>query len=560
MLVLHYAAQSYQVRYTSDVTDLTALKNSISRDPDKNEIILLDDCFGQRYFDLTSSQSSALVTLVKYVKRHPAKKLILNSRVTIFQDAQQSQLPIAQSLDRGDFNVIILDISNLSDLEKAKILYNHLYFSDLPDGYFADILKEQRYLNIIFHQNYCPRIIEYTCLPNRYSQVPTNEFYEYFQKHLDKPSAMWADEYVNRLQQTDRILLQTIYSLTATTVDEVIVQQCFNRRIANIPSIDQTVDSFHRSLHRLNQGFVKILDKFGRRELAMYNPSVNDFLDERLKAGTAERDMLIRSICNEQQLRLIPETERIPYSINLLQSGAIDSFIFTEPRQKIQFIGYRILCSKLCLAQYRNELLTYLASPDYPFCPMPIHILPHEIWEFYHLEEFLCQSDNLYEILVKLTLADAIALINEIDPYFHFERHDAYQRQVHKFFGRVWKHAEYVFSVEVYDYDHIFNLEQAFSNPACLASDGETVDTDAVATIIEDQVTSAALVDFQSLLRSLPEPFSHYANELTTDHVFVDGADSLINDYIYDNLFTNDIGDDEEPAEPYPPIDAIFER
>ena len=53
-------------------------------------------------------------------------------------------------------------------------------------------------------------------------------------KHLDNPMEMWADEYDNRLQQTDRILLQTIYSLTTTTAGYTLVQECFNRRISHI--------------------------------------------------------------------------------------------------------------------------------------------------------------------------------------------------------------------------------------------------------------------------------------------------------------------------------------
>ena len=145
MLVLHYAALGYQVRYTSDVTDLGSLKRSISKDPNKREIILLDDCFGQAYFEMRSEQSTALVELIKYVKRRSNKVLILNSRVTIFHEVQQRQQNLAQSLDRDDFKVFLLDINNLSDVEKAKILYNHLSFSGIPDEYLADIRKERRY-------------------------------------------------------------------------------------------------------------------------------------------------------------------------------------------------------------------------------------------------------------------------------------------------------------------------------------------------------------------------------------------------------------------------------
>ena len=561
MLVLHYAAQGYRVRYTTDVTDLKSLKKSLRDDAAAKEVILLDDCFGQAYFEMKSSQSSELVALIKYVKLHPNKVLILNSRVTIFQEARERQQELVRCMDRKEFRVHVLDMNNLSEEERAKILYNHLAFSGIPDEYFQNIRIDRRYRSIISHRNYNPRIMEFVCNPNRYSKISTAQFFEYIMKQLDNPQEIWANEYDDRLQPADRILLQTIYSLTTTKVNADLVRRCFERRIAGISSIDKTLDQYSRSLKRLNEGFIKIIDNRGIQELSMQNPSVNDFLDSRLRVGTLERQNLIDSICTEKQLRLIPENERIPYSIDLLQTGKIDTFIFTDPHQRIEFIGYRILCSKLCLEQYQNELFTYLVSLEYPFCPMPINLLPHEICEFYHLKEFLCQSDNLYKILTKLTLADAIALINEIDSYFRVDGNKAYHQQVTKFFGRAWKHSEYVFSVEVSDYDHIVNVEQAFSNPACLASDGETVEIDAVAAIIEDQVTEVAFRDFQSLLGSLPQPFSHYADKLTTDHVFVDGADAMINDYIYENLFTHASDEGvEESDEQYSSIDAIFER
>ena len=37
-----------------------------------------------------------------------------------------------------------------------------------------------------------------------------------FEKHLDNPREIWNDEYDDRLKHEDRILLQTIYSLTTT--------------------------------------------------------------------------------------------------------------------------------------------------------------------------------------------------------------------------------------------------------------------------------------------------------------------------------------------------------
>ena len=87
MLVLYFASIGYRVRYTTN-GDLSGIKRAISADHSK-EIILLDDCLGQCYFRLKDTQENELSTLIKFVKRNPGKILLLNSRITIFNEARE---------------------------------------------------------------------------------------------------------------------------------------------------------------------------------------------------------------------------------------------------------------------------------------------------------------------------------------------------------------------------------------------------------------------------------------------------------------------------------------
>lgn len=94
MLALHFAALGYCVRYTTNVTNLTELKSSLSRDSEQKEVIILDDCFGQAYFQMKESQNRELLSLIKYVNLNKNKYIILNSRVTIFNCVLQICLAI----------------------------------------------------------------------------------------------------------------------------------------------------------------------------------------------------------------------------------------------------------------------------------------------------------------------------------------------------------------------------------------------------------------------------------------------------------------------------------
>ena len=568
MLVFYYASQGYRVRYTSNVSDLAVLKASLRSDPDAREVILLDDCFGQAYFEMRSTQSSELISLIKYVKHRPHKVLILNSRVTIFQEAQRRERDLVCCLEHKDFKVHVLNINMLSAEEKAKILYNHLSFSDIPNDYFEDIKVEQRYRNIINHRNYNPRIIEFVCNPKRYRTVPPNRFYSFIQKHLDNPREIWKDEYDERLKPEDRIFLQTVYSLTNTTVSAKLVRKCFERRIAKFPTIDKTVDQFSRALERLNEGFIRIVDNRGSKEISMQNPSVNDFLDGRLLQNNMEREDLISSICAVKQLRLLPKRERIPYIVNLLQSNEIEQFIFLDPLDRSIIIGHCILASGLCINKYRPELLDYILYRH------RTSFLPHlsllgelnarkeisntDIWNFYNLKTFFEEGDHLYQFLSHWHLSDGTEFICAVDDYFHGKRRVFYIQQVEKYLSEA---IDDFCTVDASDYEYSFDIESVVHSATNCSSDDYYVDEDEAATTIDECVQEEVFNEFQSIISKLPEHFRHLADDIQEYDITVDGSEDLIKEFLSNPPGHYDSGDNRgSDASSYSAIDEIFQR
>lgn len=143
MLVLFYATQGYRIRYTTDGTDLASLKRALSQSPDNKEVILLDDCFGQAYISMKENQENQLLALIKYVKMNSNKLLIMNSRVTIYHEANERTSGLVNSLYKKEYKAFVLDMSNVSVIEKAKILYNHLFFAKYH-YHIVKILRIQR--------------------------------------------------------------------------------------------------------------------------------------------------------------------------------------------------------------------------------------------------------------------------------------------------------------------------------------------------------------------------------------------------------------------------------
>ncbi len=107
MLLLYYANEKHAVRYTSD-NDISSIKKALSIDPNKKEIILLNDFLGQHYLKIKDSQPNELKTLLSYVKKNPNKKIILNSRITIINEATQTYINFKALMDENRCNEYLI--------------------------------------------------------------------------------------------------------------------------------------------------------------------------------------------------------------------------------------------------------------------------------------------------------------------------------------------------------------------------------------------------------------------------------------------------------------------
>ena len=185
MLILHYLSEGYKLRYTTDCTNLSDLKKALTMNPEEKEIIFLDDCFGQAYFRMKETQGNELLYIIKHVNLHSNKRLILNSRVTIYSEAKTKTPALVKSFDNKEYRLFVLDMSNLSNIDKAEILYNHLFFEKIEPEYFDAIKHNKRYAEIIKHPNYNPRIIEFISKKSIYRKILPKDYFQFIISNLN---------------------------------------------------------------------------------------------------------------------------------------------------------------------------------------------------------------------------------------------------------------------------------------------------------------------------------------------------------------------------------------
>ena len=392
MLLLFFASKNYTVRYVTD-NNIKDIKNILSREPAKKEIILLDDFLGQHYLKLNEKQPNELKTLISFVERNPNKKIIMNSRITIINEAYSSSLAFADLFDCYEKENYLIDLDKMSYLEKAQILYNHLYFNGLPIEYLLNIKNNKNYRLIIEHKNYNPRIIEFISKPKNYINIPSKEFTKFILLKLNNPNSVWEDEYRNRLQEYDRVLMNTLYSLTNDRIEINILEKAFNKRLLNVTN-NTTLNIFEEVINRLNNSLIKIIVDNKNRYISVINPSVNDFLREKICKNPNEQIIIINNAAYIEQIFKFKQNKELIsvliYNnyINTLDSVQnITSFYYFE-----LLLFYQI--KNLEIKQFVQNAFEQLCNSPWVWFKdsLIIRLIEKEYIEFYKLMDIMLNN------------------------------------------------------------------------------------------------------------------------------------------------------------------------
>lgn len=562
MLVLHYAALGYRVRFTSNTSDLRELKKSLSQDKNIKEIILVDDCFGQAYFKIRDGQNEDLLSLIKYVNLSPNKLLILNSRITIFQEAKALKPDLVKSMEDNEYTVFILDMNALSDIEKAKIFYNHLFFNETPIAYLDEIKKHQRYLSIIKHQNYNPRLISFICNPNRYKKIGVKDYYTFICQHLRNPHEIWRDEYEEKLLKADRILLTTLHSLTDNTVSITLLKKCFEKRIENEKDIDKTINQFQASLRRLTESFVSIVDEKGTKKIMVVNPSVNDYLDSRMQENPLEKRAIVETAYSIQQFdRLLSKTDFEYFVEDAIKNNRIHLYLFDDEKQKLAFIAYHIGKLNIFNEHYLQLLRLYLTSPSHLYFKGHLYIkaekiiqalLSKDMLQNYRFDEFIVESKNIKQLLKFCDLDEMIGLINLLSPLFSGKnRADFIEIATNSIQEAIEEFAD---SIEVDSY--VTDPSPAIN----FAMHEEYFDIDEAVSDIEESAIDSAIDDIEYRIKSLPDDIIIEKDFIQSLCFGVNGAEELIQSYMEDGHYDKEDFDVDSYDSDDEEIDYIFNR
>jgi hypothetical protein len=283
MLIYAHLAKGYEpVVIQADIAEGRKLYRS-----DRKQIFYFDDFLGQTYLGdrpeyLGRNQDAALSDFVEMIRHSEKAIFILTTREHILGGALQRSERLAHS-GLADHRCI-LELADYRRSQKARILYNHLYFSEFPNEYKEAVVAEDFFLSIINHKNFNPRVIEWLSTYARIRDVAPQDYQAHVRQLLDRPELIWAHAFENQISQAARDLLIVLYT-TGSTHDDVADLEpswiSFHERCARRYNYTRKPGAFRSALKELDGSFVNIRE--GRVDFL--NASIRDFLAATLWAS-----------------------------------------------------------------------------------------------------------------------------------------------------------------------------------------------------------------------------------------------------------------------------------
>lgn len=311
ILLLERARQNHKIYIINSIREA---EDVISVNKDEKQVFYFDDFLGEVYYEiLTGSQKESDISqFINRIVIEPNKYLVLSTRTVILEQAKNKSEKIKRA--RIDVAKYEIELSDYSKYEKAKILYNHLFFREVKQEFVKEIVNDKFYNKIIDHKYYTPRLIEFFTDEFRLSTIEPNLYRDFILHNLNHPEEIWKDSINNQISYLDKCFLYTLFSFRNNPYVSDL-RRSFDKRLAfEIVANNQRIkiNQFDESIKNLLNGFIYVnmtnID-YRFEYVRFINPSISDFLLDDLKTNEKEKEAIINSIIFIEQLEIFDKSK-----------------------------------------------------------------------------------------------------------------------------------------------------------------------------------------------------------------------------------------------------------
>lgn len=364
-LCLFYIIKGYQLVYIEN--DINEAERLIK--DDVNQLFLFDDFLGRNYLDaILNNADSKTLQFIKRVRKLENKRFILTSRTTILN--QGKSVSELFKIDNSHKHEYELNLTSLSNLEKAKILYNHIWQSNLPQEHKDVFWENKRYRAIINHKNFNPRLISFITDSDKVGELTPEEYVAHISKSLHNPSDIWEHMFTRQLHHLVYILT-LITSLNNGNIKEGDLRVAYYNYIEsiNLNSSSERYLSFDEAVKlSLNSTLKRTLNN-NIISYDVVNPSISDYLIPKLNVNVADTANCLSSLGTIASLK---NTETLslkillPYTLETVIKKILESFIEKTREYKLYFLNM-VLSGSQFSEVHKNNVAELINSGVIPY-------------------------------------------------------------------------------------------------------------------------------------------------------------------------------------------------
>ena len=311
VLLCHYLREGFEpICVSGDIGEAWDLVQTPSSEH-RRIVVLYDDFLGRFKFDsllFGKNEEVSLLDFLDLVKRSPHLRFILTTREYILADAQRIHGAFASRA--GEILQYTLRLEDYSKTHRAKMLFNHLYFSDLPDSRLTRLVESKVYRKIIEHTHFNPRVVESISAYANSRAMSDEQYIEFVQHEFKNPAKLWDHPFRSDISPLARKILLVLWTFAGTA--ELEQMQSAVHRISDHSSSAEFIVLFTDALRQLDGNFLATSRFPGRSPqegpyliVTFHNPSVEEFIDKFISANSSTLTSVFNAVVCFRQASIL---------------------------------------------------------------------------------------------------------------------------------------------------------------------------------------------------------------------------------------------------------------
>ncbi|MBB2927109.1 nSTAND3 domain-containing NTPase [Paraburkholderia silvatlantica] len=311
MLMCHYIDHGFEpVMISSNVEDAWTLVHQV-RDERQKLFIVYDDFLGMDQFDsrrFDKNEDSSLMALLDKVSASPNLRFVLTTREYILEDAKR----VHGAFDERANELLkcTISLADYTETQRARMLFNHLYFSELADGRLDAFVQAGVYREIVKHRHFNPRVVEAISNAANSKAMTDGEYIKYVKEEFENPAKLWSTPFHRHISEIAKHILVCLWSFGGSA-EVLMLRKCVSLMNRNVSS-EVLAAQFRDAMRQIDGNFIQTgrfaASNWRLPELHIaqfHNPSVAEFVRRLVSEEPAWLERVLPAITSFDQLNVV---------------------------------------------------------------------------------------------------------------------------------------------------------------------------------------------------------------------------------------------------------------